>query len=279
VRDIVRTYAEEASRTKNWTVHFGGVPAPESVWTLIRMIAAFKNHVLGELFREADRLLLVGHNGWSRHAFAHLLPPGPARRANSLATGVRVVRPLNNAGVFCSRAAGRGPGAVFFERDDAIAADPSGVQPGTTDLPNFGTKAREVLLGFPLDARMARVIPEDSMVRHFLMNKAGSHTGIWGERIYTISHSSMENRSFLAWSDEEGKPRGSLRLGLEPLLGESNSEELTISLEHDGRKHRLRANSRDEFDSFIVWLEMFTETRPSNSRKGQASWRGLGSPH
>ncbi|CAK0856091.1 unnamed protein product, partial [Prorocentrum cordatum] len=66
---------------------------------------------------------------------------------------------------------------------------------------------------------------------------AGSHTGIWGERIYTISHSSMENRSFLAWSDEEGKPRGSLRLGLEPLLGESNSEELTISLEHDGRKH------------------------------------------
>lgn len=263
VQDIARTYAEEAARTKDWTLHYDGVPAPENVWTLVRMIEAFKHHVLGVAFRDQRRVMLVGHNGWSRHAFAHLLP-GPAnpfgwRREDSLATGLRAVRPLNNVGVFCARAVVRKRGQLVFERDGLIAY-PDGVQPGTTELPNFNKKARKVLLGFPLDSRMAGVIPQDSLVRHFFMDKAGSHTGIWRPRIYMLSHSDLENRSFLAWSDEYGEPRESLRIQQGTIWGTTNTKELTITLfDHDHWQHKIRAPSRAEFDSFIGWLQFCVE--------------------
>jgi len=174
--------------------------------------------------------------------------------------------------VFCASLHDIGGRGHLFERDGLLAADPEGVKPGTPELPNFAASDKKVLLGFPRDARAAQVIPHDTVMHYFVMDKVGYNTGHVSKRIYMLSYSESSNRSYMAWSDEWGSPRRHLQLGLgrirvsfAPELGlgppstslaAHEAKQLTISLSHEGsRESTLIAPSKAEFDGFKQWLQ------------------------
>eukprot|EP00928_Gymnodinium_smaydae_P040787 TRINITY_DN2762_c0_g2_i2.p1 TRINITY_DN2762_c0_g2~~TRINITY_DN2762_c0_g2_i2.p1 ORF type:complete len:482 (-),score=52.73 TRINITY_DN2762_c0_g2_i2:203-1447(-) len=79
LEDIRKTYDLEKNRTRDWTIHLDNVPVPTDGKLMFEMISAFKAQVLQKL--KEQNIVVVGHSGWARYAFAPLLPEVPNKYA------------------------------------------------------------------------------------------------------------------------------------------------------------------------------------------------------
>lgn len=292
VLSIVNSYAREAQRTVNWTVHLDGIPEPKDGWTNIQMISAFKKHVLAQ--RDESRVVMVGHSGWSRYAFSHLMPAPSSSsvpvatdeklrvateletQVRNLARGSRKVMPLNNGGVMCARFVNG-----VFQEDASALPDPEGLKPGTVDFPNFDAKGRMAMLGSLADAKAAGVVPEDSQANRFFMNKIGSFSHAHKKRIFTLSAVPAARVSFISWADKWGDPKGYMEASGGNLKVTLNAEEPSVIVtgidgEGDLRESEILADTKEELEEFVKQLELYQHMFDANTSSGNTAIGKLG---
>mmetsp|Transcript_65918 Transcript_65918/g.176359 ORF Transcript_65918/g.176359 Transcript_65918/m.176359 type:complete len:564 (+) Transcript_65918:52-1743(+) len=170
---------------------------PDNPEKFLQQIGRFKERVSRLPFQTA---FAVGHNGWSRWAFAAwLMPPcldrddeGPLAR---LAFGGREVRPLPNLGLV-SVALNQGAFSSFRQ------------WPDDQDAPaqNCVKKTKYGLFSSVDEARAAGLLPRGA-VSHRMMLKRES-----GKKDHVVTFSASGNRSYLAWSEGFAEPQGFVEL-------------------------------------------------------------------
>lgn len=90
-QQIQASYVAEESRTHGW------LPDAVDGYTFANQIRKFKDYLKGIIQRN---VFIVGHNGWSRFAFASFLPAGGEENVErNMRFGTRKVLPLRNLGI------------------------------------------------------------------------------------------------------------------------------------------------------------------------------------
>lgn len=190
VQDLLLSFERDKNRTESWTTHRGSIGVPADGVTFGQLIRAFTKDILPA--RHEERVVIVGHSGWARFAFAHLLPP-PSGSAlddplDNLNKFSRTTLELNNAGILPVR---------FHEgiyRYDWLDEP----QPENKNFPNFKQNLKVNMWTLLPDASFFHVIPRDAIATQFYFADES--------RIVTISASKSEGVAFCTRSSEWGVP-------------------------------------------------------------------------
>lgn len=198
---ILKSYVSEESRTKEWTLHRNGkmgqrsLPPPTDGVRMVEMIKAFKQFLAT---REEKNILMVGHSGWGRFAFAPFLPAGgdSLSQVDTLARGSREVTGLANVGAF----------SLLFDASSAMFRPDLGSSlPSSSETPNFDTETKGCLLYSMAEAIAAGVVPFDARESGLVLARFTQDNK---ERIFQLTSSTSLRVSFLSWFDNWGKLKG-----------------------------------------------------------------------
>jgi len=170
---------------------------PDDPEKFLKQIDRFRERISRLPFQSA---LAVGHNGWSRWAFAAgLLPPcldrddeGPLAR---LAFGGRDVRPLPNLGLM-SVAFSQGIFSSFRLLPDDQEAPAE----------NCIKKAKYALFSSADEAMSPGLLPRGAVLNRMMLKRDN------GKKDHIVTFSASGNRSYLAWSEGFAKPQGFVEL-------------------------------------------------------------------
>lgn len=191
VLNMFYKYVDEKRRTDNFS---HDVPSDAS--SIMRSITRFKSTVRADA---AERVVVIGHNGWSRWAFAAGLPFPSDRdaahdtNAMRLIFGARMVKPLCNVGVLTAKM--NGVSGLFEDVELLEASSP--------ELQCSG-KGKLALLSDMAEAAAANLFPQGAQLRRFVMLKQ-QDLGGFEERLMTLSTGGGE--TYLAWADKMGNPK------------------------------------------------------------------------
>mmetsp|Transcript_108629 Transcript_108629/g.307074 ORF Transcript_108629/g.307074 Transcript_108629/m.307074 type:complete len:424 (+) Transcript_108629:101-1372(+) len=194
--DICRSYNLECAVTNGWEHE------PEDASSYIEMIRRFKER-LGD--RKETNILLVGHSGWARFAFAALLPPASQEDDDTirmnLVNGARGIRKIPNA---CALTVKFNSSLRLFQ-DLVIDHDP--LHDDSWKCKGDEDEGVGVFCSEP-EARAAGAIPDDGEFARIMLLKQSEYTGSWEVRLFTFSSSSGE--AHLAWANKWGEPRDAI---------------------------------------------------------------------
>jgi len=169
----------------------------------------------------ASRVLIIGHNGWSRNAFSSgLMAPcldhdreQPLRR---LAFGGREIRQLRNVGMLTAHYAA---GSFHAMRNESQG----------DNVKTCSKKTQFALFTSILEAKTAGHIPQDAVVQRLMVAKTQDYSGD-AQRLLTFSASG--GKSYLAWSDKWGAPKKFIDLTEDGIEYACDDTKLEVRLFH-----------------------------------------------
>lgn len=182
VGKIIASYKKEVERTQSFA------DDPDNAEKILQSIDRFRA-TLGELPGSKKRVLIIGHNGWSRWNFAAGLNSLCALKPwSDIAFGGRDVGELQNLGVVTAK----------FNRGKFYAANVFGANGKCAKKGKFGVFSS-------LDeAKDANLIPGDAVIHHMLAQKKMDNGGY---RVRWLTFSASNGHSFLAWANDFAEPK------------------------------------------------------------------------
>merc|ERR1719291_67648 len=236
---VASSYESEQLRSENWGRGWNNSKQdyPVDSEKFLKQIDGFRSWLSGQ---PAQRVFAVGHNGWSRWAFAAgLVPPCPDRDAEAplsrLVFGGHDVRPLPNLGLM-RVAFDQG----VFSSFDRLPTDQSAPAQTCTKKTKFG------LFSSSSEAKAAKLLPSDAIIQRMMLKHEGQND-------QTVTFSASGNRSFLASSTGFAKP----------VLGVELNGHLAYACDHSRWKVHLAHAKGNNSDTLLPVSGFTSAMEPS----------------